>query len=141
MNFNTLHAIINKKIEDSFITKDMSGKVSLSIYNSNIEYNTPYYVVKDRANTVLAANLISYDIAMLIAEVHQFAPAATELDNSFSQYYNDILFLRNAYKYADEDKKAVINARFEETKLKLLFVLKVARRTQWIIKNLDKYTK
>lgn len=141
MNFKTLHTLVDKKIEDSFITKDMSGTVSLSIYNSKIEYRSPYYVVKDKFGKVISPDLVSYDIAMLIAEVHQFSAAAAELDNSFSQYYNDILYLRNAYKTADDDKKAIINARFEETKIKLLFVLKVAKRTQWIMKHLDKYTK
>lgn len=141
MNFNTLQTIVNKKIEDSFITKDLTGKVSLKIYDSIVDYKSPFYVVKDRHGKVIADNLISYDIAMLVAETNKFASAAAELDNSFAQYYNDILYLRKAHRVADTDTKEIINARFEESKIKLLFVLKVARRTQWIMKNLDKYTK
>lgn len=141
MDFNSLQSIVNKKIEDSFITKDLTGKLSLKIHNSVIEYVEPYYTVKDCNGTTIAKELISYDIAILIAEQNRFAMAALELDNSFARYYNDILHFRNAYKTADIDKKDVLVARFEESKIKLLFVLKVARRAQWIIKNLDKYTK
>lgn len=141
MNFETLQNIVNKKIEDSFITKDLTGKLYLKIYNSIIEYSNPYYLVKDSNQLIIAKDILSYDIAVLIAEQPKFAPFAIELDNSFSIYYNDILHQRRAYKTADIDKKEVLNARFEESKIKLLSVLKAAKRTQWIMKNHDKYTK
>lgn len=133
--------LINKKIADTFI-KSTNGVISLKIYNSTIEYIDPFYVVKNSNGKILASEITSYDIAVLIAEEPKFAHSAISVDNIFSKYYNDIIYYRAVHRISNDNvRKEIISAKYEESKIKLLSTLKTAIRMQWIIKNLDKYTK
>jgi hypothetical protein len=114
------------------IKKD--GTYSFVIKNSEILYNGAVFVVKFNKQ-VVASDIVCGEIALLIAECPKEANSLIEVDNLYSKYYNNILFIRNAYeKSTDYLTRATLQDRFLENKIKIKqLVKKVKTRNRLLI--------